>query len=114
MQRSANRLCGRAALFYDHPIIFRLFSMPALSRTQEQLNFFSDLIAAATILATKALGEITLWPGFGVWRWSTATSPSNPHPAKDDHPGPDSARQSPCVWGENPLMEFARSNLESL
>jgi hypothetical protein len=82
MQRSANRLCGRAALFYDHPIIIRLFSMPALSRTQEQLNFFSDLIAAATILATKALGEITLWPGFGVWRWSTATSPSNPHPAK--------------------------------
>ena len=64
--------------------------MPALSRTQEQLNFFSDLIAVATILATKALGEITLWPRF-------------------------CSAKPVCMWGaKNPLMEFARSNLESL
>ena len=83
--------------------------MPALSRTQEQLNFFSDLIAAATILATKGLGEITLWPGFGVWRWSTATSPSNPPPGKGTtilaQIPPGNAR----AGGEIPLMKSAKT-----
>jgi hypothetical protein len=82
--------------------------MPALSRTQEQLNFSPTMIAAATILATKGFGEITLWPGFGVWRWSTATSPSNPHRAGTTilaQIPPGNAR----AGGEIPLMKSAKT-----
>jgi hypothetical protein len=85
------------------------FQCPALSWKQEQLNFFSDRIAAATILATKALGGITLWSGFGVWRWSAAASASQSAPGK----GTTIQAQMPLDkaraggGAENPLMDFA-------
>jgi hypothetical protein len=54
---------GRSVHSYSL-FLFMTSSIPARTWTQEQLNFYSDMIATATVVESKPLDEIALWHGF--------------------------------------------------